>query len=160
MTRQQEAQKVRDVIERYTDAINLQDWDALAPLFADKAIWETRGGPVEVNLEGREMIVAGLRSIVEGLEFMNQSLGAIVVEVEDTFATARVHLSEVGRDLEGKGVFNVGLYFDTFTKSSGQWQFQRRSFRFRYVAQPAQDGFVFKPEPPTDTHRTNKGHKA
>jgi uncharacterized protein (TIGR02246 family) len=139
---------IRAVIERYTDAINRQDWPALAPLFAADAVWETSGGPYEVRLDGREAVLAALQGMISPMDLLVQNLSAIVIEVQGDRAQARVSLSELGRDQKGQGMNNHGIYFDDLARVDGQWCFVRRAFRFRYAEQAAVNGHVFVPMPP------------
>jgi ketosteroid isomerase-like protein len=139
---------IRCVIERYTDAINRQDWVALAPLFAQSAVWETSGGPVALRFEGRETVLGALQGMISSLDFLLQSLSTIVIDVRGDRASARVSLSELGRDKQGQGMANHGFYFDDLARVDGEWRFLRRAFRFRYTEQAAVNGQVFMPTPP------------
>lgn len=135
--------EIRSVIERYTDALNTQNWAALAPLFASQAVWETSGGPIELRFEGRDAVLGALQGMLTSLDFLVQSLGSVVIELNGDQARARVSLQELGRDKDGRGMLNVGVYFDDLAKIEGRWQFVKRSFRFRYADAPALAGAVF-----------------
>lgn len=141
-------QAIRALIDRYTDGVNRQDWNAVASTFAETAIWETSGGPFELRFEGREAVIGFLQSALGNFEFMVQSNGAVAIEVEGERARARVSLTEIARDKSGNGMHNIGIYFDDLAKTDGQWRFVRRAFRCRYSAQPALPGAVFVLTPP------------
>src|ERR1700738_3752477 len=83
---------IRTLIDRYTDALNRQDWGVMSELFADNAVWQA-SGPFELRFEGRDAVVAALQGMVTTLEFLLQSNGAVVIELSGDRACARVSLS-------------------------------------------------------------------
>jgi ketosteroid isomerase-like protein len=133
---------IRTVIDRYTDALNRQDWGVMPELFAANAVWQA-SGPFELRFEGRDAVVAALEGMVTTLEFLLQNNSAVVIELMGDRARARVSLSELGRDSGGKGLHNFGMYVDDLVKSEGEWRFERRSFHCRYVETTAVPGQVF-----------------
>jgi ketosteroid isomerase-like protein len=140
---------IRSLVDRYTDAVNREDYSALPALFAFDAVWETSGGPIELRFEGRDAVVGALQGMLSSLDFLVQGNSAVVVELAGDRARTRVSLSEIGRDKLGKGINNRGMYFDDLQKEvDGQWRFVRRAFRFRYAEMTPVTGQVFSIEPP------------
>ena len=114
---------IRTLIDRYTDALNRQDWGVMPELFANNAVWQA-SGPFELRFEGRDAVVAALKMMVTRLEFLLQHNSAVVIELRGDRASARVSLSELGRDLAGNGLNNFGMYVDHLVKSEGEWRFE------------------------------------
>jgi ketosteroid isomerase-like protein len=50
--------------ETYRD----DDWQRLAPYFAEDAVYEVKGGPMACRIEGRDAILAGLEKSVNGFD--------------------------------------------------------------------------------------------
>jgi hypothetical protein len=101
-------------------------------LFAEHAVWEASVG-VELRFAGRDAIVGALKSMLSSLDFLFQTNGAVVIELDGDHAQGRVSLSEIGRDSEGRGIHNHGMSFDDLAKLDGQWLFMRRGFRVRHL---------------------------
>ena len=138
---------IRTLIDRYTDALNRQDWGVMPELFADNVVWQA-SGPFELRFEGRDAVVAALQGMVTTLEFLLQNNSAVVIELSGDRARARVSLSELGRDRGGNGLNNFGMYVDDLVKSKGEWRFERRSFHCRYVETPVVPGKIYALVPP------------
>lgn len=137
---------IRSLIDRYTDALNRQDWGALPDLFTASAVWQA-SEPFAMRIEGREAVVAALQGMLTTLEFLVQHNGAVVIDLNGERARARVSLIELGRDRTGNGLSNFGMYVDNLVKSNGVWRFELRNFHCRYADAPAVAGRVF-PLPP------------
>jgi ketosteroid isomerase-like protein len=133
---------IRDLIDRYTDAINRQEWTALHDLFTPSAVWQA-SEPFAVRFEGREAVVGALRNMVSSHEFVVQHNGAVVIDLNGAHARARVSLSELGRKPTGEGLHVFGMYLDDLLESNGVWRFERRTFHCRYFDGPVVAGRVF-----------------
>lgn len=125
--------EIRELIDRYHAAINLQDWPLLGEVFAQDAVWEARS-PFNMRFEGREAIVKGLIASVARQEMLVQSSSGVAIEVQSNdFANIRSTLIEFGREADGgRGWSAVAFYFDKVRRDSGVWRFAERSLHLRY----------------------------
>lgn len=138
---------IRDLIERFHDAVNHRDYGVFAGLFAEDAVWEV-APPFELRYEGKAAITEGVTGSVEKLEFLIQSCSAIAIRIEDgTNASARTSMQEFGRFRDGNSMRVAGTYFDRFRKDEqGRWHFVHRLFRAQYAENTPLTGHVFPSE--------------
>jgi uncharacterized protein (TIGR02246 family) len=132
---------IRDLIERFHDAINHHEWSKLDPLFAEDAVWEALP-PIDWRFEGRPAIKAGLTANLTKVDMYFQIISATAIDVlGPDRAAARSTLSEMLRFKEtGVAMQVVGSYTDQLVKRDGKWLFLRRSFRLRFEDEvPAPD---------------------
>ncbi|NBD12360.1 nuclear transport factor 2 family protein [Corallococcus silvisoli] len=138
-----EALCVREVIERFHDAVNHRDFAVIEALFASEGVWEV-APPFEHRIEGATNIAAGVAESVGKLEFLVQTCSPIVVDLTDaTHASARTSMQELGRFKGGGSMRVAGTYFDTLRKDGGVWRFTHRVFRPRYADAPPLTGQFF-----------------
>lgn len=133
---------IRDLVDRYADAVNRRASAELAGLFTADGRWVVPGVGVT---EGREAIAGLLDQLVGGFEVLVQTVHQGVVDVAGDRATARWYLSEVGIDRSGRDVHFVGVYQDTLVRDAAGWLFTRRSFDFLYraVGTDTRRGYAF-----------------
>ncbi|MFT4267129.1 MAG: nuclear transport factor 2 family protein [Xenophilus sp.] len=124
--------QIRELIERFHDAVNHGEPERLGLLFAPDAIWEV-APPFQHRFEGPENIVAGISETVGKLDFLFQTCSPIVIDLQGNVATARTSMQEFGRFKDGGAMRVAGTYFDAFQKKAGVWRFTRRTFRARYA---------------------------
>lgn len=124
---------IRELVDRYNDAINHRDWPMLATLFAPDAVWEI-AAPVHLRLEGAPKIAGGIRWAVSRQEVLVQVTSAVVIESSaPDRATVRSTMTEFSRVREGDaGMQSVGTFYDQVSKLDGAWCFAQRLFRVRY----------------------------
>jgi uncharacterized protein (TIGR02246 family) len=127
---------VRDLVARYTDAVNRRDAKAWAATWADDAEWSLGGSPVQ----GREAIVALWQRLMDGLPFVVQLVHSGVVQVDGERATARWYLSELHQSADRKGTLVVGVYHDECARTDEGWRFARRRFDALYAGPPDLSG--------------------
>jgi ketosteroid isomerase-like protein len=117
---------LRELVDRYSDAVMRLDADAWIATWADNAEWTFRGGTVQ----GRDVILKTWKKAMSdftGVLFMSQ-LGAI--EVEGDNARMITHTFEHLVAADGTVRLQAGLYNDEAIREDG-WRFVRRSFSAR-----------------------------
>lgn len=138
---------IRELVDRYNDAVNHRNWVALEALFATESVWEV-APPISLKFEGAQKIAAGIQWSVGRLEFLVQSSSAIVVELQGADrATARSTLIEFGRSKEA-GMRAAGTYYDDVVKERGEWRFKHRTLRVRYMDSAESPGEIYDNRPP------------
>jgi len=128
---------IRDLLNRYTDAVNQRDWQALAALFAADAVWDAGGpelGPRGYRFEGAQNCAQGIESLVSGTELCVQTNHAPVIDVQGASATATSTIQEFVRH-KGAGLMtSLGTYYDRLRLGDdAEWRFERRTFRFTWL---------------------------
>lgn len=120
---------IRDLAQRFTDAVNRGAPDDLAALFAPEGRWDVPG---VADTVGRDAIAACLRGLLSQFSFLVQLLHSGVVELDGDRATARWYLTEHARSTDGGGAMFVGHYEDDLVRRAGEWRFACRRFAFLY----------------------------
>lgn len=134
---------IRELVERWSDGVNNQEWAALEELFIEGAIWEL-GEPVNTKVHGRQKIVSLLREKLEPTKYMVQTPHAIIVKVQGRTGTARSTIHEVCRFGDDAGLEVVGTYFDELVKERGGWRFRHRTYRCTFLNPLPPGGQVFR----------------
>jgi hypothetical protein len=139
---------VRDLVARFTDAVNRRAHHELEALFVEDGEWvvpgiaETRGGPAAAALLGR---------LLDGFPFLIQLVGSGRVRIDGDRGRARWYLTEYARDGEGSAWFFAGTYHDVLARSAEGWRFVSRRFDFLYRGRVDLPGkatpFVLPPAP-------------
>jgi uncharacterized protein (TIGR02246 family) len=116
---------IRELIERYADAVNRADAEAWGATWAADGVWSLPG---IAEVAGRDAIVAAWRAAMAqfaGVVFLAMP-GAI--EIDGDHATARSYTSET-YEAGGTVHRDCGRYDDALARRDGQWRFTRRAFR-------------------------------
>ena len=142
---------IRDLIARYTDALNRRDWEAMATQFTADAVWDAGGpamGEQALYFSGARNIAAGIGNSVSGTSMCVQMTHSTAIEVTGGRATARSTINEVvGLGVDG-GMTSLGTYSDELVlEADGEWRFSRRVFRFLYLDTHALPGQVLMMQP-------------
>jgi hypothetical protein len=88
---------IRDLLDRYTDAINERDWTTLDSLLTEHGVWAHSGNDdVHHVFEGRGTVTAGIRGFVESTHLVIQMNYAKVIHVDGDRATARSTIHDPG----------------------------------------------------------------
>jgi len=120
--------EVRDVIERYSDAVTHRLWADAAATFHEDAVWKA-GAPISIELKTRDGIIASLKAGICRMDFLAQMTHSVTITVDGDKATARTIVHELGRNSSQKsGVCLIGAYHDTLSRRAGRWAFDRREF--------------------------------
>ena len=123
---------VRHVVDRYTDALNADDWVTLESLFSDDAIWiVTTDGNVDYQCEGRHEIATGIKRLIDASDgSLVQMNHATAIHVDGDRATARSTMEATHIMLDGGHRMLFALYCDDLVREhDGEWRFERREFR-------------------------------
>jgi ketosteroid isomerase-like protein len=138
---------IRDLIYRHSDAVNRQDFDAMAELYTADAVWESP--LLEMRFEGISTFIEFLRSTSTGLEILYQEASNPVVDLLDAdTAQASTSMHEMTRTgQEGFNLEQYGMYFDEFTRTDAGWRFRRRTFVTQLSAQDVVTGAVVTRQP-------------
>lgn len=137
---------IRDLVNRFTDAVNMARPDDLGDLFTPDGQWIVPGMP-----ETRGDAIPGLLATLLGnFDFLVQMLLAGRVVVEGDSARARWHIGEVGRGHDGGGSQFYGVYHDRLVRTAGGWRFATRRFDFTYRGRVEMGGRAYEPREPDD----------
>src|SRR5260370_2406361 len=79
---------IRNLVARYTDAVNQRDLAAFRQLWTDDAVWEI-GPPLQSRADGIDEIVALLRRLLQAEKYFMQMTHSGWIEIEGDRATAR-----------------------------------------------------------------------
>ncbi|SFS10509.1 nuclear transport factor 2 family protein [Sphingomonas jatrophae] len=115
---------LRELLDRYSDAVNRMDADAWGATWADDAVWRFRGGEVQ----GREAIVATWRKAMAGFDAVWFSAFPGAVEVSGDAATLRTHTFEYLHPAAGPPRLQSGTYLDRALRTPDGWRFVERAF--------------------------------
>ena len=119
---------LRDLVNRYADAVCRQDSSGVAALFAADGVWQV-GGYGEPA--GHEKIAAFLDGLLASWATIVHALlsGRIHLDpVDHDRATGRWYISEFGQRTDGTEVFFAGVYHDEYVRDGGLWRFARRRY--------------------------------
>ena len=122
-----ERELIRELLERYCDAVNQRDAVAWGATWAEDAAWELPHLEV-VGIQGREAIVAAWKEAMALFPFVNMMAQAGSIEVDGERAVMRSYTAEVAVLQDGKEIRPRGRYDDVCVKQGGEWRFQHRKF--------------------------------
>jgi len=122
----QDRELIRELLERYCDAVNQRDAEAWGATWAEDADWELPH--LEVNISGRAAIVGAWKDAMEMFPFVNMMAQAGSIEVDGDRAVMRSYTAEVAVLQDGKEIRPRGEYHDICVKQDGQWLFAQRRF--------------------------------
>jgi uncharacterized protein (TIGR02246 family) len=116
---------IQQVINRYTDGCNCQDWPQVMATFADDGIWEVQGN----EIQGHAAIQPAMAAFLTQMDYFTQTSSASVIEIAGDRATARTTIRECGKFKGRDEALEVlGYYADELIKVSAGWVFARRKF--------------------------------
>jgi len=125
---------IRQLKTRYFRAIDTHDWDLLATVFAEDAVFDAtestydpvypeKGGPEGSPWVGRAQII---QQIKDALTEANSAHHGHVSEIEitsDTTARGIVPMEDNVRRIDGSIILRgYGYYHETYEKVDGAWQ--------------------------------------
>ncbi len=145
----QEEQAIRSLLERYTTAVNLRDWDTYRKCWSAHAVWDL-WEPLNVKKEGIEAIMKEVMATVETLELFVQMTHSIAIsEVSESTAKAIVTLNEIGKPFKGSSfpfpsMYILAIYFDDLVKENGQWVFAKRTYKVAYWDTNTLQGAIYQ----------------
>jgi len=118
---------VRDLLNRFADAVCRQDSTAVADLFTADGVWIVTGYGQPT---GRAEIAAFLAALLEHWSTIVHGYlsGRIHLDPTDPDrATGRWYIEEFG-EKSGTEVLFAGVYHDEYLREAGLWRFSRRRF--------------------------------
>ena len=131
---------IQQVINRYTDGCNRQDWPQVMATFAEDGVWEVQGNAIQSHAT----IQAAMAGFLTQMAYFTQTASASVIAVEGDKATARTAIRECGKFADRDEALEVlGYYADELVRTAKGWQFARRQFnsfglhRFALLPGPA-----------------------
>ena len=119
---------LRNLMGRYSDAVNRVDADAWIATWAEDAVWNLLGNPVS----GKDNILALWKQMMSSFEFALMLPSTCLFEVDGDTASGHWYLTEYTRDPEGAASTVLSRHTDTYTRKEGQWLFQSRDYSFIY----------------------------
>jgi len=123
---------IRELIERYSDAINRRDFTSLAGLFIPESHWWA-DAPHNLHFEGAA-IAPAIAQMVETFPFLLQMTCSIVVNVDGNGAEASTTIREMAQAADATtGLDSLGLYHDVLARTPNGWRFASRRFQPLYL---------------------------
>jgi ketosteroid isomerase-like protein len=114
----------------YADAAMTSDYDRLASLFTEDAVYRIPDADIEQT--GREEIRTDTERLGDEWEYFVQTTHPGTIRLDGDTATGRAYVCELGRLRDGRSIFNYALFHDTYQRTSDGWKFSARVFEVRY----------------------------
>jgi uncharacterized protein (TIGR02246 family) len=132
---------IRQVAERYVDAVNRMDARAWGETFAPDGEWHlgARG------FQGRDQVVTAWSGMMKGIPnvYMHVYSG-VVDEVNGDTASGRWYMGEYLNLANGTQTMNQICYSDTYVRLNGQWHIKTRRHATMYRGKADLSGEFFK----------------
>lgn len=132
---------IAELSTRFADAVNRHDWEAMAQLCTEDAVWEASVGKLGFRHEGRAAIRKFLVENPNGVEVVAYTTTPPFIDtLSGERARTRLNMTEYLRVLAtGEMKRIVGVYSDELVKRDGRWQFAHRRFTLQIALdeQPA-----------------------
>jgi len=122
--------QIAELSQRFSDAVNRHDWNLLAQLCVEDAIWEASAGKLGFRHEGRAAILKFLLENPNGVDVVAYTTSTPFIEaITGERARTRLNMTEYLR-VRATGEIKriVGIYSDELVKREGRWQFAHRRF--------------------------------
>jgi uncharacterized protein (TIGR02246 family) len=130
---------IRQLVERYADAVNRRDEADWAACWAGDAEWDLSGRKVQ----GRESIVGLWRGAMSNFPWVVQLvLQGAVERATGERTSGRWYLVELMSTNDGKRQMGLGVYRDSYVKVDGAWRFARRRYDLMYSGPPDLTGMM------------------
>jgi SnoaL-like domain len=124
---------IRELIDRYSYAVNERDWPAFESCFSADAVWDV-GKPFDFIAQGRSSIAEVARTKISEQDFVIQTPHATVIWLDGDRARAHSTVTEVVSAGGGAtGIQMFGTYADELIRSGDRWCFSRRVYRVTIV---------------------------
>jgi uncharacterized protein (TIGR02246 family) len=119
---------IRQLQARCADAVWRKDTQAFATCFTPDGVWKVAG----LTIQGREAIVSGFEMLTSVNERILMQFATPIVELTGTLASARTYTAEHVKRLDGTGMSSIGIYYEKFMQTAGEWLYTWRHFDFCY----------------------------
>jgi AcrR family transcriptional regulator len=115
---------LRQLVQRYADAVTRHDTDAFAGTWALDAEWHLPND----SFSGRDDIVDGYAALRNRFEWMVQTAPLMLFETDEFHGVARgrVTMEERYKRKNGKPGHLLGIYTDRYERLRGEWVFGER----------------------------------
>lgn len=125
---------IREVPDRYADALNRRDWAAYQAVFADDAIWEA-GPPANMKFQGAKNIAESISAGVGMQKLVLQATnGTVITELSGDRAKARTLIYEMVASADGTmDSTSFATTHDDFVKVNGEWKIKHRRVVWTYL---------------------------
>lgn len=123
---------IRELIERYSDAVNRVDAESWAATWSSDAVWIFRSA----RIEGRDAIVKTWVAAMAGYRGVMFMGFPGPIRVNGDTAEVVTHTLEGLEPLEGPSRFQAGQYLDRLVLENGEWKFAERAFTPRAIKLP------------------------
>ena len=133
---------IQEVIDRYCDALNRDDWDAYEALFTPDAVWEL-SSPWGFKVEGARAIRDVISKLVAKGDFIVQTNHSTVVTLlGGDSASATTTIRETSRGKDARSATHLGIYCDELVRVADGWKFKHRFFQSVYYDESPLTGRV------------------
>jgi ketosteroid isomerase-like protein len=123
----------------FTDAGMMRDYDRMASLFTEDAVW--RIPAVNAEFAGREEIRAGVGQLLDDLwAYLLQATHPGALEIDGDTATGRAYVLTFGQLTEGGSHLNYSVYHDRYQRTPDGWKFAERADEVKYLDTTALSG--------------------
>jgi ketosteroid isomerase-like protein len=130
---------IRELHQRYTDAVWRQDFDAFADCFAGDGEWRISG----MVLKGRAQIKETISAILGRFNRVLMTFRTPILEVGDGIAFGRTYVDERCAWKNGDTNISMGIYYERFVELDGRWVFDWRLFQMLYRGDPDLTGTFY-----------------
>jgi hypothetical protein len=122
--------EIQDLIARYSQLLDLQDWDALDALFTDDCVLDyTATGAIKGSWPEHKAYDIAILPSFRGTQHL---MGLPIIRLDGDTATSRT-ICFNPMVVDSKKVFFVGLWYnDALVRSAAGWQFQSRVEELSY----------------------------
>ncbi|MFP6654293.1 MAG: nuclear transport factor 2 family protein [Myxococcota bacterium] len=127
---------IRELVDRYADAIVRRDEEAWRATWAADGEWHILGECVR----GHAALVEKWNALMSGLPFVHQIASGGLVEFEGDHARGRFYVNEYATLLDGTGLLMLGVYFDRYVFETADWVFSSRRIHPLYMGPPDMSG--------------------
>jgi uncharacterized protein (TIGR02246 family) len=134
---------IRELIDRWSDAVNERDWEQFATCFTENGVWDV-GAPFNMRFEGSKSIVDDVSGLIMAQQIVVQMPHAAVIKLHGDTATARVTMHEFMRGPDGSGMQMWGTYYDDLVRTPAGWRFTLRRFRTAFFDGTSPVGDIYR----------------
>jgi len=134
---------IRDLIDRWSDAVNEHDWEQFASCFTEDGVWDV-GAPFHLRFEGNKSIVEDVSALIKAQYIVVQMPHCPVIKVNGDTATSRVTMHEFMRGPDNSGMQMWGTYYDDLVRTDVGWRFKLRVYRTAYYDDKPPEGEILR----------------
>jgi len=116
---------LRDLMAKYTDAVNQRDADSWINCWAEDADWDLLGS----KAKDRKEILELWQQMMAGFESVTMLPSSSHFSIDGENASGHWYLQEFSLDKQGKRLTLISRYEDQYRKLDGQWLFQSRRYQ-------------------------------